>query len=74
MDDLVLANTHSIKILLHSLEQVAKGIGLYICFKQYGAISTLNGKPLKLINYFTYLGCNISSVESDVNIGIDCYW
>ena len=34
----------------------------FICFKQ-GAIPTLIGKPLKL-----YLGSNISSTESDINI------
>ena len=56
-DDLVLlASTSAIaKSLLHSLEQAAREISLYvnsdkiqfICYKQEGAISTLNGKPLK---------------------------
>ena len=36
--------------------------------KQKGAISTLSGKSLKLGDHFTYLGSNISSTESDVNI------
>ena len=38
------------------------------CFKQEEAISTLSSKPLKLVDQFTYLGSNISSTESDVNI------
>ena len=50
--------------LLHSLEQVAGGICLYVnankaefmCFKQEEAISTLNRKPLKLVaqQHFVY--------------------
>ena len=47
--------------LLHSLEQAAGGINLhvnvikaeFICFK-CGVISTLSGKPLKLVDKFTY--------------------
>ena len=43
--------------LLHSLEQAVGGIGLYeitnktefVCFKQEKAISTLSGRPLKLV-------------------------
>ena len=55
-DDLaLLANTVA---QLHSLEQAARGNGLYEkldkrefkCFKQDGAISTINGKPLKLVD------------------------
>ena len=38
-----------------------------MCFKQ-GAISTLSGKPMKLLDHFTYLNRNISSTESDVNM------
>ena len=53
--------------LLHNLEKEAKIIGLYvncdktefICFKRKGDISTLNGKPLKPVEQFTYLGSNI---------------
>ena len=63
--------------LLHSIEQAAIGIGLdvnsqkteFMCFKSDSAVSTLNDKPLKLVEYFTYLGSNISSTEGDVNIG-----
>ena len=40
----------------------------FMYFKQDGDISTLNGKPLKLVDQFTYLGSNITSTESDVNI------
>ena len=43
-------------------------------FKQEGAISTLSGKALKLINQFAYLGSNISSTENDVNISIVKAW
>ena len=50
------------KSQLYSLEQAASGIGLYvnadktefICFKQDGVISALNGMLLKLVNQFTY--------------------
>ena len=27
-----------------------------------------SGRPLKLVDMFTYLSCNISSTESDVNL------
>ena len=33
-------------------------------FKQKVVISNLRGKPLKLVDQFTYLGGNISSTES----------
>ena len=44
-----------VESLLHSLEQTAKSIGLYVnldkidfmCFNHDGFISSLNGKPLK---------------------------
>ena len=76
-DDItLLLNTHAQpKSLLHSLEQTAGSISLHIntkqstcVLKQEGSISTLNGWPLKLVDMFTYLGSNISSTESDVNI------
>ena len=65
--------------LLHSQEQVTRHIGLYVnaikkefmCFKKEGAFSTLNGKCLKLVDQFTYLGSNISSTEREC---VDCYW
>ena len=40
----------------------------FTCFKQEGAISTLSGKSLKLVDQFPYLNSTISSTESDVNI------
>ena len=45
-----------------------------MCFKRDGAISTLNGKFLKLVDHFTYLGSNILSTESNVNIRIVEAW
>ena len=62
--------------LEHSLEEAVKGIGFFlnseeikfICFKQGGVISSANGKPMKLAEQTIYLGCNISSTESDSNI------
>ena len=38
-------------------------------FKE-GTISTLSSKPLNLLDQLTYLGSNISSIESDVNIRV----
>ena len=38
------------------------------------ATSTLNGKPLKLVDQFTYHGSNISTTESDVNIRLAKSW
>ena len=68
--------------LRHSLEQAELGIGLYMnsdktefmCFKEDAAISKLNDEPLKLVDHFTCLGSNISSIESDVNIRIGKVW
>ena len=62
--------------------QEAGGIGLYvnanktdsICFKQKGIISTQSGKLLKSLDQFTYIGSNISSTESDVNICMTKVW
>ena len=56
----------------HSLERAASGIGLHvnadktksICFNQRGDISTLNGRSLKLVDKFIYLGSSISSTEN----------
>ena len=42
-------------------------------FNQSCVIS-LNGKPSKLVNHFIYLGSNISSTESDVNIRKGYAW
>ena len=76
-DFVLLTNTPAqVESLLHSLGQVAKDNGLYVKanetelmhFKQKGTISTLSGKPLKSADQFRYIGSNISSTESDVNI------
>ena len=76
-DDIaILANTpNQAETLLHSLEQVAAGIGLhvnahkteYMCFNQTGDISTLDGSSLKLVEKFTYLGSSVSSTEKDID-------
>ena len=51
------------KSLLHSLEQTARG-----SFQQDSAIPSRNGKLLKLVDQFTYLGSNISPPKSKVTI------
>ena len=71
-DDIaILANTpDQAETLLHSLEQAAAGIGLYVkahkteymCYNQTGDISTLDRTPLKLVDKFTYLGSSVESV------------
>ena len=38
------------------------------------AFFELNGKPLKLVEHFTYLGSNISSIKSDFYISIGKVW
>ena len=79
MQTTLLTNTSAqAESLLPSPEQTARGIGLYvkvsktefICFKQDGHISTLNGNPLKLVEQFTFLTSNISSTKSNVSICI----
>ena len=68
--------------MLFSLEQAARGIGLHgnsdetdiVCFNQDSAISSLIGKPLKLVDQFMYLSSNISSTESSVNMCLDKAW
>ena len=57
------------KSRLDGLVQVSGSIGLYENAnktKQKRAISTLDGKPLKLEDLFTYLSSNISSIEMDI--------
>ena len=43
-------------------------------FKQKRTIFTLSDKPVKLENQFSYLGSNILSTESDVNIHQAMAW
>ena len=45
----------------------------FMCFNKDSVIS-LNDKPLKLVDQFIYLGSNISSTESNVNVCIDKGW
>ena len=83
-DDLALpANSHAkAEYMLHSLEQAAEGMGCYMnsnkteltCLKQDRTISILSGKPQKFVDQFTYLGSNISSTESDVNMFLANKW
>ena len=71
-DLLLLTNTPAqAELLLHSQEQPAKGIGLYVnankseymCFKRKGATSTLSVRPLKLVHQSTSFDSNISLTE-----------
>ena len=75
-DTALLVNTPAqALLLLYSQEQVAGGISLhvnvdkteFICFNQRGEISTVNGKSLKLVDKFTYLGRSVSFTENDIN-------
>ena len=64
------------KSFLNRMEEAARGIGNYVnvdttvflCFKKKEP--SLSGKPLRLLDQFPYLGNNISSTESNVNIYI----
>ena len=46
----------------------------FMCFNQDAAISSLNSKPLKLVDHFIYLSSKISSTENDINKGIGKAW
>ena len=79
----LLANTPAqAKTLLHSLEQLAAGIGIhvnahkmeYMCFNQTGNIFTLNGSSLKLVDKLTYLGSSVLSTETDINTRLANAW
>ena len=72
VDIVLLANTPvQPETQLNSLERAAGGIGHhvnaqkteYMCFNQRGDISTLNGRPLKLMDKFTYLESSVSSTR-----------
>ena len=83
-DDIaILANTpDQAETLLHSLEQAAASIGLYVnahkteymCYNQTGDISTLEGTPLKLVDKFTYLGSSVESTEKDIETRLTKTW
>ena len=57
--------------LRYSLEQAE---GLYENANKTKFISFLSCKPLKLVDLFTYLSCNMSSTKSDVNISLVKAW
>ena len=67
--------------LLHDLGQTAKSIALHVnsdktefmCFKQVGVMS-LKCNPQKSVDQFIYLGSNISSTESNINIRVRKTW
>ena len=83
-DDIALpANTPAqAETLLHCLEWAAAVIHLnvnadkteYEWFNQRGAISTLIGNPLKLVDNFTYLVSSVSSTETDINAWLAKVW
>ena len=82
-DKAFLANTSAqAKTLLHSLERAAVGIDLnvnadkteYMCFKQRGDISTLNGSSLKLVDKFTYQESSFLSTNKDINTWLVKAW
>ena len=83
-DDIaILANTpDQTKTLLHSLEQAAASIGLYVhadkteymCYNQTGDIFTLEGTPLKLEEKFTYLGSSVESTEKGIETRLAKAW
>ena len=82
-DVAILANAPAqFKILLHSLERAAAGIGLhvnthkteYMCFNQTGDIFTLGGSSLKLVDNFTYLGSSVPSTEKDIDTRLTKAW
>ena len=84
VEDLALLVNKSVQAesLLHSLEQAANEIGLYvnanktevICFKEDKNHLYFKWQALKLVDQFTYLGGNMSSTESDLNIRIAKAW
>ena len=67
---------------LHNLGQAAGSTSFYdnanktepICLKQVGTCSILNGKSLKLMDQFPYIGSNISSNEYDSSIHKENLW
>ena len=80
---MLLANTPAhAEFLLYSLEWAVGSIRLhvnadkteYMCFKQSGDISTLNGGYMKLVDKFTYIGNSVSSTENDINMRLAKAW
>ena len=68
--------------LLHRLGRADVGIGLhvnapkteYLCFNQTGDISTLDGRSLKLVDKFTYLGSSVSSTVKEIDTRLTKAW
>ena len=80
-DLVLLANTPAqTKYSLYCWEQAVSVLHVnadkteFMCFNQDGATFTSNGKPLKLVDQFTYFDSNISSTETDVYKGIEKIW
>ena len=82
-DIVILANTpDQAETLLHSSEQAAAGIGVYVNahkteymhYNQTGDISTLERTPLKLVDKFTYLGSSVESTEKDIETRLTKAW
>ena len=68
--------------LLIEIEKAAKQIGLHInegktefmAFNQTGTIESLEGKTIKRVDDFTYLGSHLASTEKDIIIRIGKAW
>ena len=45
-----------------------------MCFNQTGNISILNGRSLKLVDKFIYLGSSVSSTKADINMRLTKAW
>ena len=69
-------------VLLHEIENAALEIGLvvnasktqYICYNQQGELKSIDGKDIKEVKEFNYLGSNITSTERDVQIRLGKAW
>ena len=85
-DDLAIVTdkTSEATIILHKIENTAKEIGLNINSSKTEFISinqgenekmkSLNGKDIKKVSDFKYLGSNIQSIEKDMNIRLAKSW
>ena len=70
VDQVLPANTldQAKSIITWSMKQKALA-SMWTKIKQF-----MCGRPIKLVDQFTYIGTNISSIESDVNIGPAKAW
>ena len=67
--------TTTSQMSVYSLEQVARGIGLYMnSNKTDSRVLMITEKSLKSVNHFPYLGSNISFAECNVNLRRDKAW